>query len=294
MIKLINHNKHNHFSLIKPKKTERIPFIISSPHSGEMLTKYLYDKAVVNKKAYLSMKDMYINDISSLMKDTGVTILQSNISRIVIDLNRDINEIDPYYISNPPKNIKFNISDKVKSGIGLIFTKNTAGKEIYDKKVTWKDIEHKINNYYLPWHNILRKEIDKLYKEFGRVFILDLHSMPSESGYTNNISEIVIGNDFNKSCSKLSVKILSNIINSSGYKVSINDPYSGGHITKKYHSREKNIQCIQLEIRRDLYMNEENFEKKLKFQSFALNLKNIIKEFINEINSREEKKLAAE
>ena len=35
-------------------------------------------------------------------------------------------------------------------------------------------------------------------------------------------------------------------------------------------------------------------KKKSKFQSFALNFKNIIKEFINEINSREEKTLAAE
>ncbi len=294
MIKLINHNKLDHFSLIKPKNAYRMPFIISSPHSGEMLTKHLYDKVVMNKEAYLSMEDMYINEISSLMKDVGATILQSNISRLVIDLNRDINEIDPSYISNPPKNMKFNLSNKVKSGIGLIFTRNAEGKHILDKKLIWEDIEYYIKNYYSPWHNILKREIETLHKEFGRVFIIDLHSMPSKLGFICDKPDIIIGNDFNKSCSQLSVQILSDIIESNGFKVALNDPYSGGYITKKYSSKENNIQCIQLEIRKDLYMNEENFEKKSTFQSFALNFKTIINKFINATNSKDKDMLAAE
>ena len=293
MKKLINDNKPNHFLLFKPKKLHRKPFIISSPHSGEYLNKYLYNKVNIEKEAYLSMNDMYINDISIFMKDIGATILQSNVSRIMIDLNRAVNEIDPSYINNPPRELEFNLSDKVKAGIGLIPTRNSRGKEIYKSKLSWEDIEYKIKNYYLPWHEMLREEIDSLYKKFGTVFILDLHSMPSEFGY-NNVTDFIIGNDFDNSSTKLSRKILSGIIKSYGYEVSSNNPYSGGYITKNYCSKYKNIQCIQLEVKRDLYMNERNFKKKGNFKTFSLDLKNIINKFSNEINCDKKTALAAE
>ena len=41
-------------------------------------------------------------------------------------------------------------------------------------------------------------------------------------------------------------------------------------------------------------MNEENFEKKSTFQSFALNFKTIINKFINATNSKDKDMLAAE
>ncbi len=293
MNKLINDNKSHHFLLFKPRKSLQKSFIVTSAHSGDYLTKYLYDKVNKDKKAYLSMNDMFINDISILMKDIGVTILQSDISRIVIDLNRSVDEIDPFYISNPPR-IKFNLSDKAKAGIGLIPTRNTNGKAIYESKLLWDDVEYRIENYYLPWHGKLRKEINSLHKEFGKVFVLDLHSMPSELGYKNDVKDFVIGNYFDRSSSKLSKKILSEIIESYGYKCSFNEPYSGGYITKNYFNKYKNIQCIQLEIRRDLYMNEENLEKKENFESFSSDLKNIVRKFSNAIEYSKEITHAAE
>ena len=77
-----------------------------------------------------------------------------------------------------------------------------------------------------------------------------MHSIyASETIYNNQLADFVIGNNFGKS-SWMIQKILSSVIKSYGYSVAINDPYPGGYITKNYSSIDKNIQCIQLEIKK--------------------------------------------
>ena len=36
----------------------------------------------------------------------------------------------------------------------------------------------------------------------------------------------------------------------------MDEPYSGGAITRLYHKPEDNVNCIQIEVRRGLYMKE--------------------------------------
>ena len=121
-----------------------------------------------------------------------------------------------------------------------------------------------------------------------------MHSMPSETIYSNKLADFVIGNNFGKSSSEASIKILSNLIKSYGYSVSIKYPYSGGFITKNYSSIDKNIQCIQLEIKKSLYMNEKDFYKNENFEKFSMNLKQIIYKFFNEFDQKMNINLAAE
>ena len=92
---LINDNEANYFSLFNPRKSLQKPFIITSSHSGTKFPDSFRSCNEINTKAYLSMQDMFVNDLSLNMSELGVTVLQSNISRLVIDLNRDIKEIDP-------------------------------------------------------------------------------------------------------------------------------------------------------------------------------------------------------
>ena len=293
MNNLIN-NKSNFFKYLRSKKALDKPLIISSPHSGVLLDDNLLAKRNNDTYSFDSMQDMYVNELSYGLNEFGFTVLQSNISRIVIDLNRDINEINPKMIKNLPSDIEINFSDKVKGGIGLIAMKDASGNNIYDKKIDWLEVKSRIDNYYLPWHKALKNEINILLDKFKRVLIIDMHSMPSETIYSNKLADFVIGNNFGKSSSEASIKILSNLIKSYGYSVSINNPYSGGFITKNYSSIDKNIQCIQLEIKKSLYMNEKDFYKNENFEKFSMNLKQIIYKFFNEFDQKMNINLAAE
>jgi len=293
MNKLISYPHIKNFSLIKPKKSDQKPFIITSAHSGQKTTKYINNKINSNPKNYHSMEDMYVNDLAVCLEGSGYTILKSNVSRLVIDLNRSELEIDSSQILNIPKNSNFDLTDKVKSGIGLVPSRNAAGEEIYKEKITWKELKYRINNYYRPWHLILKKEINMLVKRFGWVVVLDIHSMPSN--YNNsNLVDFVIGNDFNKSSPHSIIKILSEIINKNNFKFSFNDPYSGGYITKSHSNINRKIYCIQLEMNKSLYMDENKFIKNKNFKVFSSELRRIIEDFFNQIEFDKNKKIAAE
>ena len=292
MNNLIN-DKVNFFSYLRPKKNSSKPFIITSPHSGVLLNKDLLNKRNKNIYDYDSMQDMYVNSFSEGLEKLGFTVFQSHISRIVIDLNREITEIDPKTIVGFPANNMINLSDKVKSGIGLIPMKNSSGRNIYTTKLDWQEVWQRIDNYYLPWHNNLRLEIDDFTKRYGRVFVIDMHSMPSETN-NNELADFVIGNNFDRASDNHSKKLLSNTIKSYGYSVAHNNPYSGGFITRNYSSLKNNIQCIQIEIKKSLYMDENNFVKNKNFEKFKLDIKNILNEFYFKLESRGNRKVAAE
>ena len=285
MTNLIN-DKADFFTFLESNKEFEKPLIISSPHSGTLIDKNLSAKRNNDIYSFDSMQDMYVNEFSSGLDKCGFTVLQSNISRVVIDLNRNINEIDSKIIKNLPSDIEINLSDKVRAGIGLITTKDASGNKIYDEKLDWMEVRDRINNYYLPWHNALKIAVKNLSTKFKRVLIIDMHSMPSETIYNNQLADFVIGNNFGKSSSDTAQKILSRVIESYGHSVSINDPYPGGYITKNYSSTDENIQCIQLEIKKSLYMNEKNFTKNDYFDEFSLNLKQIISKFFNEFDQK--------
>ena len=293
MTNLIN-DKANFFTFLESNKEFEKPLIISSPHSGTLLDKNLSAKRNNDIYSFDSMQDMYVNEFSSGLDKCGFTVLQSNISRVVIDLNRNINEIDSKIIKNLPSDIEINLSDKVRAGIGLITTKDASGNKIYDEKLDWMEVRDRINNYYLPWHNALKIAVKNLSTKFKRVLIIDMHSMPSETIYNNQLADFVIGNNFGKSSSDTAQKILSRVIESYGHSVSINDPYPGGYITKNYSSTDENIHCIQLEIKKSLYMNEKNFTKNDHFDEFSLNLKQIISKFFNEFDQKIDIDYAAE
>ena len=291
---LINDNEVNYFSLFKPRKSAQKPFIITSSHSGTQFPDSFCSRNEINAKAYLSMQDMFVNDLSINMSELGITVLQNNISRLVIDLNRDITEIDPKEIINVPKGYICDVSSKTRAGIGLIPMIDSLGNQIYNSKISWDEVEKRIKKFYFPWHHMLKKEIDKLYQIFGYVVVIDLHSMPSKDIYGKELKSFVISNNFNKTSTSYSRIKFSKYIEERGYSFSFNYPYSGGFISNKYSLLEKNIECIQIEISKKLYMSEEKFEKNENFDNFKDDLNYIIYSFKNDLEVKQSHNLAAE
>jgi len=294
MNKSKNNNSLDYFKLLKPENNKKKPIIVSSPHSGTYIPSKLSKNKSITSNDNMNIQDMFVNDLSYNFNKYGITVLQTIISRLVIDLNRNINEIDPNIIINLPSNVNFEISEKTRAGIGLILTKDINGKEIYPNGIEWREIKNRINLFYDPWHKILRNEIEEISKQFGCAFLIDLHSMPSEQVYGIKLPDFVIGNVFNTSSDKIVSEELKNLINKNGYSCSFNKPYSGGFITKNYSQLNKNVQCIQLEINKKLYMDEMNIKKNINFLEFSENMNKIIKEFSEFIVYRSNNSIAAE
>ena len=120
-------------------------------------------------------------------------------------------------------------------------------------------------------------------KRHNNILVLDFHSMPSK--FLNNNVDIIIGNNFDLSSNNIFTSKLINHLDYLNYSSCINDPYSGGYITKNYGKPMEGVNVLQIEINRSLYMNEDTLEIKVnKFNDLSNNINYIIKSLVQEIN----------
>ena len=241
-----------------------LPIIVSIPHSGTDLPismkKNLLDNVI------LSNMDWYLIELYSFFKDLHITTIVNNISRYVIDTNREIvdNNSDSY-----TKN--------------YIYTKTTFGYEIYKNIPNEREIKNRIQKYYNSYHEKLSKLIEYKLKKFNRIYLIDLHSFGKEIN-----KDIVLGNVNGKTSSDVFINLIKETLEKYEFKISLNKPYSGGYIVKKYAAR--NIETIQIELSYKKYIanrvfeNEEFPEKDIKlFYSTQQKLKKTFEEIINKI-----------
>ena len=277
------------YNLLKPKIFLDNSLLVTSVHSGTFYPDFFIRNLLSDKNLCSSMEDMFVNDLLQGIEENGVNFLKSNISRSVIDLNRKDTEIDLALIDGVfPYETEY--SQLVRSGIGLLPYRTTKGDVIFKRRFKIGEVLFLINNFYKPWHSNLKKISNDIWNQMGRVTILDMHSMPDAKG----LPDIVLGNRFGKTCNLDIMNYFSYNIERLGYSVEINKPYAGGFITKEYCNEDKNIQTLQLEINRKLYMDEENFTKNHNFQKLKLDIKMLITDFSHFLKSFDYKKIINE
>jgi len=248
--------------------------LVTSAHSGIYYPNFFLDNLCSDLKLCRSMEDMYVNDLLEGIQDKSITFLRSHISRSVIDLNRKHSEIDLSTI-NGDFPLETKLSPRVKAGIGLFPNKSIEGDIVFKRKFTAEEILFLIQNYYFPWHSNLEMMISKIWNTMGKVILIDMHSMPD----SENLPDFIIGNSYGKTCDNDIFDYLTSSLKKMGYSVGKNDPYAGGFITKNYFDSKKNIQTVQIEINRKLYMNEKTFSKKSGFKDLKSNIFLLLEDF---------------
>ena len=268
--------------MIEVNLNNSIPIIISIPHSGTLYSNIFLKNILLSKKELQFSEDNYVDKILEKALGGNISYVKANFPRSFIDVNRSPLELDSLMVSsNIPTIDKFNLT-KVKSGIGVIHRVSYYGNEIYDHLLTRREIVTRLLNNYFPYHNALKLLIKNTKIINNRILVLDFHSMPSK--FLDKNVDIVIGNNFNLSCNNtLSSKII-NYFCDYNYSLSINDPYSGGFITKFYGKPLERVNVLQIEINRSLYMNEDTLEiKSNKLNILSKNLNSIIKKLTNDL-----------
>ena len=95
---------------------------------------------------------------------------------------------------------------------------------------------------------------------FGFVWHLNCHSTPSRavSGIPGGERrpDFCLGNRHGTTCSTALTDRVGNYLTGLGYKVTINLPYAGVEIVRRYGQPQRGVHSLQLEINRDLYMDE--------------------------------------
>ena len=261
------------------RKTPITPLIISVPHAGSYYPKeFLKYKSIDIKKLKIMedfKTDTFIDKINLNLAD----ILIAECSRAVVDLNRSRQSLDDSMFYSKIKTTPHEEVLLIKSGLGVIPSKCYT-EEIFKSKLPNYYISKMLEKYYDPFHKKLSKRINYLKSKFGVVFLIDIHSTPTLSNNNKNFPDVIIGDNFGKSSEENFKNDLINHFKNLGLRLSINTPYSGGYITRRYGKKDKNINVIQLEISKNYYMNENTFELKNNINT----LKNTFKSIVEKLN----------
>ena len=261
------------------RKTPITPLIISVPHAGSYYPKeFLKYKSIDIKKLKIMedfKTDTFIDKINLNLAD----IFIAECSRAVVDLNRSRQSLDDSMFNSKIKTTPHEEVLLIKSGLGVIPSKCYT-EEIFKSKLPNFYISTMLEKYYDPFHKKLSKRINYLKSKFGFVYLIDIHSTPTLSNNNKNFPDVIIGDNFGKSSEENFKNDLINHFKNLGLRLSINSPYSGGYITRRYGKKDKNINVIQLEISKNYYMNENTFELKNNINT----LKNTFKSIVEKLN----------
>ena len=146
---------------------------------------------------------------------------------------------------------------RVAAGLGIIPRIVRDGAEIYREKLQPHDAEERLAQLYRPYHAGLAELVEETRLRFGAAIVVDCHSMPSAS----NVPDIVLGDRYGASATPSLMRHAELSFEACGFATARNVPYAGGYTTHLYGRREPGLQALQIEVNRQLYLDEENVER---------------------------------
>lgn len=266
-----------------PCQNPRSPLILASPHSGRTYPQGFLDQTNLPLSQLRLPEDSFVDEILMPLTKFGVPLLHALFPRCYVDVNRSADEIPP---ENLPKNNAFSrTSPRAHMGLGVIPTHISQGVPIYPRPLSAKQIETRLAALYRPYHNALSDLIEATKTKFGHTVLLDCHSMPGHAVSGKNRADFILGDRFGESCHPDTTNFLHDALETLGYSVTRNIPYAGGYITSHYGRPSQNVQAIQIEINKDLYLNHATLEPHDGMAQLTTHMQTVILALSNQLNT---------
>jgi len=219
-------------------RTELRPIVASIPHSGLAMPDEVAQLLNQCYDSYIPNQDWHLDRLYDFLPNLGVTVLQAVFSRYVVDLNRSVKEplFGSFWQSVIPEKTAFDAP-------------------LYKNPPSQTQIECQIRQFYDPYHQQLEQLLNHLIEQFGRVYLLDLHS------FMGPISdEVCLGNINGRSCSEFLISTVESAFSSNGYQAVRNKVFSGGYITQHY-GQMPHVEALQIEIRYSTYLKSTQLDQ---------------------------------
>ena len=232
------------------------PVLITIPHSGDFYPDIFLEKIKLDLSKIRKIEDFKSDEIIKFINEDAADILIAKCSRAVLDLNRSRKALDNTMFKEIILHSDPHEKKMLSYGLGVL-PKLIQNETIFKSKLTTYYGNHILETFYDPFHLSIQTQIEALLSKFGVCYHFDLHSMPQRAVKNmKKIPDIVLGDNFRKSCSLELINYIKDQFEKHDLIVSINQPYAGGFITRNYGNPSKGIETIQIEVNRSLYMDE--------------------------------------
>jgi formiminoglutamase len=219
------------------------PLIVSIPHAGTDLADY--GKRFVNPWLARRDADWHIPALYDFAASLGATIVRTEISRSIIDVNRNPDGVSLY---------------PGQATTELCPTTTFDGESIYrdGQAPDAAEIAARRARYYAPYHEALTQEIARLRGMHARVALYDAHSIRSVIPrlFEGQLPVLNLGTNSGRSCSQALRGRLAGILAGSGQAFVVDGRFKGGWITRSFGRPDAGVEAVQLELACRAYMAE--------------------------------------
>ncbi len=234
------------FKLIRPA-VEPVPVLLSIPHCGVKFPEELRAQFKQQLIAAPDDTDWFVHQLYDFAASMGITTIHSIYSRWVIDLNRDP-ESKPLYTDG-------------RIITALCPTTTFTGEPLYTderKEVDAAEVKRRLDIYYKPYHEQIRKKLFELKNKFGKVLLWECHSIRQfvPTVFPEKFPDLILGTNDEQSASEAMIRTALAELKNSKYQVNHNFPFKGGYITRHFGKPSENQHAMQLEMSKINYMDD--------------------------------------
>lgn len=219
------------------------PLILCFPHGGTAIPEALAARFV---SPWLARKDAdwWIEALYGFGAELGATTIATDISRSVIDMNRDPSGASLY---------------PGQATTELCPTTSFDGEPLYRGDPPGADeIERRTATWFAPYHAAIEAEIARLRAVHPAVVVYDCHSIRSHVPrlFDGELPQFNIGTNAGATCADELEAAIANICAASGESCAVNGRFKGGWTTRHYGRPEAGAHAIQMELAMRGYMAE--------------------------------------
>ncbi len=232
------------------------PVVLSVPHAGVGTAGF--EGTITPELDVRCDADLFVDRLYRVGEPDGPEVyIASRLSRFVFDLNRDPDDVSRGAVPEHPQ-------PRNLDGRGFIWAVTTTGAAALSRPLTFAEWQQRAA-LHAVYHQTITHALERARDRFGFAILVDGHSMPSRgrAGHKNpgrERADVVPGDRDGTSCSPVLSAAVARHFEARGMSVRANDPYKGAFITAHHGRPADRIHAIQIELRRDLYMDERTFQ----------------------------------
>jgi N-formylglutamate deformylase len=219
------------------------PLLVSIPHTGTDLLRF--EPAFVDPWLARKDADWRLDELYDFVGPLGATVLRTQLSRSIIDVNRDPSGASLY---------------PGQATTELCPTTTFDGEPLYrsNRAPDAFAIAERRRLYFEPYHVALAGEIGRLREKRQRVALFDAHSIRSVIPrlFDGELPLFNLGTNSGASCGPGLRKTVGALLAASGQTSVVDGRFKGGWITRAYGKPVEGVEALQLELACRAYMSE--------------------------------------
>jgi N-formylglutamate amidohydrolase len=248
-------------AVVVPPTGEARPILVEVPHAGVGVPPDVRPELALDDDGVRRDADLYVDRLYARAPELGATLIYTEVSRFVVDLNRSADDVDELAVAGHPSPRPL---DQGGAPRGLIWRVATDGTPALAAPIALASWRARVERYHAPYHRAVDGVVASLRARFGKLVVLSGHSMPSVGKATHadpgkRRADVVPGDLRGRACAPSVTETAERHFRAAGLSVATNDPYQGGETTRRLGRPDDGVHALQVELNRDLYMDEASF-----------------------------------